>query len=69
MAKSKPATESTSVLIEITITTPNGEASSDIIEIKNASGCVSPSKINSTVDYIESMKDSLVKKYGAGHIK
>ena len=67
MAKSK--TVSTSVLIEVTITTPNGETSSDIIEIKNASGCVSPSKINSTADYIESMKDSLVKKYGAGHIK
>ena len=67
MAKSK--TVSTSVLIEVTITTPNGETSSDIIEIKNASGCIPPSKINSSSDYIDAMREVLSKKYGRGHIK
>ncbi|MCP5005384.1 MAG: hypothetical protein GY941_15825 [Planctomycetes bacterium] len=64
--KRKPRND---ILIEVTITTPDGSALAKSLTIHNPSGCILKPKINDPQDVYNNLISGMAAKYGAKHIK
>lgn len=68
MPKKKP-TPREDVLIEVMITTPDGNVTSKDLRIVNPGGCILRSQLNNADKIYGNLISGMGKTYGSGHIK